>query len=125
MQVRFEEHEFELIDRPLFAEFAWVERQAGVSAQEMTGTERQAALFLISLRRTGVMLTWEDIQNTMSPADFEEIKAAAEAEAAAGDTVHEPADPQPAGAEAGPVAEPEAVAVEATLSTTGETATGS
>lgn len=116
MKVRYDDHEFDLIERPLFAEFAWVERQAGISAEDMTGTERQAALFLISMRRVGVMLTWEDIQQ-MSPRDFAEVKP--EPEAAAADTVTEPADPQTAGAEAG-----EDVAGEEILSTPDATGTG-
>lgn len=128
MHVRYEGREFLLVERPLFAEFAWVERQAGLNAEDMTGTERQAALFLISLRREQIMLTWADIQQ-MSPRDFEEVKTAPEGDPDGGDASeegYEAADPQPAGVEAGPVVEAaEAADVEATPSTADETVTGS
>lgn len=73
-QFRWNDRTFTLLERPLFAEAAWVERQAGVDIDDMTGSERIRALYLLSIRRADppVMLRWEDTDE-WSPADFDVI----------------------------------------------------
>jgi hypothetical protein len=63
---------YELIERPTFGEFAWLERQAGVPLEDMTSMERTAAIALLSLRRCQVILTWQDFQE-LSPVDFDYV----------------------------------------------------
>ena len=61
---------YTIVDKPLFAEFAWIEDQAGIGMEEMRGSKRTAATLLLSLRRAGAMLTWDDIQQ-LPVTDFE------------------------------------------------------
>lgn len=69
-QFKYTGRSFDLVERPTFAEFAWIERQSGVPTEDMTSSEKGAAMALLSLRRAGVMLTWSDIVE-LSPVDFE------------------------------------------------------
>lgn len=102
-QVRFvyEGVEVTMVTRPMFAELAWVERNSGIDADEMTSSEASAANTLISLRRAGFMLKWSDVM-AMSPGDFRVVQdepaappavegeAAAEVPTAAGPEAGEP-----------------------------------
>lgn len=74
----FKDQEYELVERPTFGECAWVERQAKTGFDEMFSMTKMAAITLISLRRGGTMLSWEDMEN-LSPADIVMKKEAAEA----------------------------------------------
>lgn len=101
-RVRYDGREFDLVERPLFAELAWVEDQSGVSFEDMGGIRRTVALTVLSMRRAGVMVTWSDIFDHASPNDLEIVQDQP-------DLAGEAADPTPAGAEAGesqPVASP-------------------
>ena len=106
MKFRFDGAEYDLIERPLFAEFSWVERQAGYGADDLTSTEKQAALYLISLRRAAVHLTWADVQQ-MSPAEFVPFD---DPEVPAVEAV----DPPAAGGEAGEAETPSMISETAT-----------
>jgi hypothetical protein len=66
---------FDVVERPTFAEFSWIERQSGVPSEAMTSSEKGASIALLTLRRHGVMLTWNDIVQ-MSPVDFDYIDEA-------------------------------------------------
>ena len=66
---------FDLVERPLFGELIWAEKESGISWSDMGAMGKQAVVVLLSLRRAGVMLTWQDIAN-LSPADFDSEPAA-------------------------------------------------
>ena len=72
-QFKYDNQVFNVVERPTFAEFSWVERQSGVPSETMTSSEKGAAMALLTLRRAGVMLTWKDIMN-LSPVDFEYLE---------------------------------------------------
>jgi hypothetical protein len=103
-QFTYQDRAFDTVDRPTFAEFAWIERQAKVALEDMTGTERTAAVALVALRRSGVMLTWADIM-ALSPADFDF-----------------PDEVEPS--ESDPTSPPESVEPEGNISTSDATDTG-
>lgn len=95
---------YDLIERPLFPELDWVEKQADEAIEDMTATARQRVLMLLSVRRAQLLLTWKDFE-TLSPSDFKMLTPEPEPE------VDEP-DPQAAdaevGSEASPASDPEA-----------------
>lgn len=95
-QFRYDGRVFDRVERALFGETAAIERQSKIRVSEMTDSEQMALLMLISLRRGGVMLTWDDMMNSVSPTDFEDVP---EPIVAADEVV-----PPTAGVEAGSVA---------------------
>lgn len=100
MRFKFDGNEYDLVERPLFAEGAWVEDQAKRGLDDMYGSTRMAALVLISLRRAGVMLTWPEMMQLEmtsievipgeAPAEPDPQTPGADGEAAGGDSVTEP-----------------------------------
>lgn len=93
MRFTFDGQEFEQVDRPLFGEMSFFERQAGVPLSKMTETERTMLLQLVALRRGGVFFTWQEAAETLSPADFEVVREQAEPDPTA--PAPEPATPTP------------------------------
>lgn len=89
--------EFELVEKPLVPELAMIERAAGCAITDLTPVEQLTASTLISLRRAGVALTWEDIL-AIPPVDFEVIEDQADEQGEV--------DPQAPGIEAGTELEP-------------------
>jgi hypothetical protein len=61
--------EFPFIDRPSFEEVSIIERQAKRGWSDLGDTLATAALMLITLRRAGIILSW-DAMLALSPADF-------------------------------------------------------
>jgi hypothetical protein len=118
----FDGNTYEMLARPLYPEVAWVERQAGIGIEDMVSVEQTRSLMLLSLRRAGVLLTWEDFEQ-LSPADFVEVKTPVDP------LVEEPADPTAADAEVGsvesPASEPEASTEPSTSSPTSTGSTSS
>lgn len=70
---RWDGREFDVVERPTWAEAAWIERQSGMKFSELTESETNAAGALISLRRAGVAMTWAEFMEKTSPADFEAV----------------------------------------------------
>lgn len=60
---------FERLDDPTFGEVEWVEKQAKCDWTDMTSAQKSRAVFLLSLRAGGVMLTWADMAD-MKPSAF-------------------------------------------------------
>lgn len=116
-QIRYDGTVYDFVRRPTFGEIDMIEHQAKRAFEAMSETLQTAASILLTLRRNGIVVTWDDVM-VMSPDDFEFI------EDPAPETEGEPADPQPAGAEAGEAAPVEA-AVAAPPSPSSETGTGS
>ena len=86
--MKWDGREFALVDKPSFAEVAWVEKQAKCGWSDMGEALATMACMLLTLRRGQVMLTWEDALQ-LSPADIDIIDDS------------EGADPTTTGAEAG------------------------
>jgi hypothetical protein len=92
LRFRYEGKEYDLVEAPLFAEFSWIEKQSGCALSALGETLQLAGIVLISLKRAGVHVSWEDMMATpMSAVQMLDDDA----------PVSEPG-PSPAGAEAGP-----------------------
>lgn len=61
---------YEIVQRPTFGEIEWVEKQAKQGFDEMGGLTKMAALVLLSVRRAGVPMTWQEVRE-LSPADIQ------------------------------------------------------
>lgn len=66
---RYENKLYPLRDDLTFAECEWVERKAKTNLNEMTTSMKTRATVLLSLRRAGKLLTWED-SGDLSPANM-------------------------------------------------------
>lgn len=66
---KYDGREFDAIDDPTFAQVEWVERQARTNWPDLTASQRTRAVFLLSLRDAGVMLTWADMAEA-KPSEF-------------------------------------------------------
>ncbi len=65
----YDGREFEAVDDPTFEQVEWVEKQARTNWPDLTASQRTRAVFLLSLREAGVMLTWADMAQH-KPSDF-------------------------------------------------------
>lgn len=66
---KYQDQSYPLVDKPTFGECEWVEKQAGQGFDAMGSMTKTAALVLLSLRRSQVLLTWADVRE-LSPADL-------------------------------------------------------
>jgi hypothetical protein len=115
-KIRFDGVEHELAKRPLWGELDMIEHQSKRAFESMSSTLQTAASVLLTLRRAGVALTWDDVM-AMSPDDFEWVDDPADDDPAE-------VDPPAAGAEAGDATTETTEAV-SPPSPSSETATGS
>lgn len=95
-KLRWDGEIFDIEKKPTFEEMSMIERQAGCGFGDLTSIEQGAATMLITLRRRGILLGWQDMLK-MSPADLiVEVDAPEpEQEEAPDPTVAAAAVPQP------------------------------
>lgn len=55
-------------------EVAIYERQAGRGLRQMTSTEAIYVVYLVSLRRAGVVLSWQDAMTGLPLEEFEDVQ---------------------------------------------------
>lgn len=105
----YEDQRVPLVTKPMFAEIEWVEGLARKNFEDMSGVAKMRALALISMKRSGMHITWDE-SGRLSPSDIhddDEDQADTE-QGDAGPTVPPdpvdmpPADPSPPPAEATP-----------------------
>ena len=70
-RIRWDGEVYDVVTNPTVEEQSAFERALGMGWSKLTETERGAAFFSITLRRKGIILSWDDVKR-MSLDDFVE-----------------------------------------------------